>query len=141
MNDREPFLKALAKNEDDVLTRMVYADWLDEQGEHEEADRQRKWPAAKAWLLEFTKSINYHGYAEDDEYKNPLGSPHTYADVIQAGHDAVSGEGYCFGSDDGADYFRGERAAREEFFRNWSIVTGVPVPEEVVDNPPFRCAC
>src|SRR5205814_1124014 len=51
MNQRNAFLKALAKNEDDTATRLVYADWLDEHGEHEEADRQRKWPAAKEWLV------------------------------------------------------------------------------------------
>ena len=53
MDQREAFLKALAENEDDTTTRLVYADWLDEQGEHEEADRQRKWPAAKEWLVRF----------------------------------------------------------------------------------------
>ena len=58
MNERKKFLKALAKNEDETTTRMVYADWLDDQGEHEEADRQRKWPAAKAWLVQFCRDHN-----------------------------------------------------------------------------------
>ncbi len=47
------FLKALAQNEDETTTRLVYADWLDERGEHEEADRQRKWPVAREWLVQF----------------------------------------------------------------------------------------
>ncbi|HEV3257586.1 MAG TPA: TIGR02996 domain-containing protein, partial [Gemmataceae bacterium] len=33
MNEREAFLKALAENEDDTTTRLVYADWLEERGD------------------------------------------------------------------------------------------------------------
>jgi uncharacterized protein (TIGR02996 family) len=144
--EREAFLAALKANEDDVTTRLVYADWLDENGEHEEADRQRKWPAAKQWLLQFLKWINY----EDEEFdeqtqefkgKGTFSGPHTYKDAIQAGYDAVAGRGYTFGSDAGAEFFWEGESNSEEFFRNWSIVTGVPVPQSVIDNPPFRCAC
>ena len=45
MNERDAFLKHLAANEDDATARLAFIDWLDEQGEHEEADRHRKWPA------------------------------------------------------------------------------------------------
>jgi uncharacterized protein (TIGR02996 family) len=55
VNHQHAFLKALAENEDDATTRLVYADWLDEQGEHEEADRQRKWPAAKEWFVQLCR--------------------------------------------------------------------------------------
>ena len=42
MNERDAFLKMIVENEDDTLTRLVFADWLDEHGEHEEAgERQR----------------------------------------------------------------------------------------------------
>jgi uncharacterized protein (TIGR02996 family) len=58
MNDREAFLRALKKNEDDTATRIIFADWLDEHGEHEEADRQRQWPAAKGWLVQFCQDNN-----------------------------------------------------------------------------------
>ena len=58
MSERDAFLKLLAENEDDTTARLVYADWLDEQGEHEEADRQRKWPAAKEWLVKFCQANN-----------------------------------------------------------------------------------
>ena len=53
MNMKDAFLKSLAENEDDITIRLVYADWLDEQGEHEEADRERRWPPAKEWLVRF----------------------------------------------------------------------------------------
>ena len=68
MNERDAFLEALARNEDDTPTRLVYADWLDEQGEHEEADRQRKWPAAKEWLVRFCRRFNPHPDDEDPDY-------------------------------------------------------------------------
>ena len=43
MDERQAFLDAIAAGPwDDEVTRLVYADWLDEHGEHEEADRQRK---------------------------------------------------------------------------------------------------
>jgi hypothetical protein len=51
------------ENEEDTPTRLVYADWLDERGEHEEADRQRKWPAAKEWLVRFCRD---HSGPEDN---------------------------------------------------------------------------
>jgi uncharacterized protein (TIGR02996 family) len=70
MTDRDKFLAALAKNEDDVTTRLVYADWLNEHGEHEEADRQRKWPAAKEWLVKFWEWATAYRRRET-EYDEP----------------------------------------------------------------------
>ena len=58
MNDRYDYLEYLAEFEDDLAIRLVYADWLDEQGEHEESARQRSWPAAKAWLICFCEIHN-----------------------------------------------------------------------------------
>lgn len=180
--DRQVFVDALAANEDDHTTRMIYADWLDEHDEPEEADRMRKLPAAKEWLRQWVQKINgdyprrlaeweaglqewmqgrYDGkpvttdmgpLTEDgwsewtgDRPQADWYQRHSYEDAIAAGHSALSGEGYCFGTDAGCDYFypwkKGEVSGSAEFFRNWSIVTGVPVPESVVKEPPFRCAC
>jgi uncharacterized protein (TIGR02996 family) len=38
MTEREAFLRAIRANPDDDLVRLVFADWLDEQGEHEPAE-------------------------------------------------------------------------------------------------------
>src|SRR5262249_21254931 len=38
MTEREAFLQAIRADPDDDLLRLVFADWLDEQGEHEPAD-------------------------------------------------------------------------------------------------------
>lgn len=47
MTERDAFVQALAQNEDDEVTRLVFADWLEEHGEEEEAQRMRKWKEAK----------------------------------------------------------------------------------------------
>jgi uncharacterized protein (TIGR02996 family) len=88
MSAQDAFLKALTENEDDTTTRLVYADWLDEQGEHEEADRQRKWPAAKEWLVEFCRDNNP---PPDDE--EPFEQVIPYEELIELGRAAVEGSG------------------------------------------------
>lgn len=146
-NEQANFLKLLAQNEDDNVTRLIYADWLEENNQPEEASRMRKWAASKAWLMEFTKSINYTKYARNsfgqyyDTNERELDDPHSYEDVLEAGKGIASGLGYSFRTDDGADYFlEGEENTRE-FFRHWSIVTGLPVPEEAIENPYVGCSC
>jgi uncharacterized protein (TIGR02996 family) len=129
-DDRKGFLTALAKNEDDQSARNAYVDWLDERGEHDEAERHRNFPMAKQWLIRFAKDISYEG---EDWY--------TYEQVVQAGREALQDGEYCWGTDAGADFFRGGEANRREFWRNWSIVTGVPVSEDAVENTLFRCSC
>jgi uncharacterized protein (TIGR02996 family) len=42
VGNRRPFLDLPAANKDDVTTRLVYADRLDDRGEHESADRTRR---------------------------------------------------------------------------------------------------
>ena len=129
MDERGAFLAALAANEDDVTTRMVYADWLDERGEHEEADRQRKWPAAKAWLVRFAKK-----YSPDpgDSYEEPI----SYEMLIRVGHEGLA-EGEIIGGYSLCDALD---AAGRDFWRNWSIVTGVPGPAPTADRR-YGCSC
>jgi uncharacterized protein (TIGR02996 family) len=137
VRERDAFLKALAENEDDNVTRSVYADWLDENGEHEEAERQRKWPAAKAWLVKFCEEHNPED--EDDEVWVI-----SYPELIEIGREALEEEdeddwrlscGNNMGMCDALN------SHRREFFKNWSIVTGVAVSEERVDRSSFSCAC
>ena len=131
--EQQYFLKALEANEDDEATRLVYADWLEENGFDEEAQRQRKWPEAKLWMLEFTRSINHNNQDED---------PHTYEYVMEQGHSIVNGENAHFGTDAGADYFREGLHNKKEFFKYWSILTGEPVPsDQLLEDTWVRCAC
>jgi uncharacterized protein (TIGR02996 family) len=132
--EQEAFLKALKKNEDDLTTRMVYADWLDDRGEHEESDRQRKWPAANEWLVAFVKEYNADK-DEDDEYDSPI----TYEELIRMGHEGLSeGSVFCGGSYSLCEALEG---VSRDFWKNWSIVTGVPVSDDTADGIGYRCAC
>jgi uncharacterized protein (TIGR02996 family) len=149
VRERDAFLKALAENEDDALTRSVYADWLDENGEHEEADRQRKWPAAKAWIVRFCQSFRRH---VDDDHDDECPDEDfaysyfgiTYENLLKLGRKAVEEANergiafYCGANERMMDSLRTNRA---EFWKNWSIVTGVPVSEDQAEKSRFGCSC
>ncbi len=139
MNQRNAFLEALSANEDDTPTRLVYADWLDDQGEHEEADRHRKWPAAKEWLVRFCRDHNPS--PEDEDLEEWVIS---YEGLIELGRTAVEEAdqgrlGFSCGNNmTMCDALRGNS---QEFWMNWSVVTGIPLPRGVEDPGHFSCAC
>ena len=135
MIERTAFLKALAENEDDTRVRLIYADWLDEHGEHEEADRQRKWPAAKAWLVQFCRDNN-PSPDEEDPYEWVI----SYAELIELGRGAVQG-GHDFSCGNNMSMCDALRDNYREFWRNWSVVTGIPLPPDLEEVSRFRCAC
>jgi uncharacterized protein (TIGR02996 family) len=141
VNERDAFLKALAKNEDDTPTRMVYADWLDEHGEHEEADRQRKWPAAKAWLVKFCRKHNPAASEDPDDWTWVI----SYEELVELGRQAIEGAGrrkeYELLCGNNMDMCDALRANSQEFWKNWSIVTGIPLPQDVENRNHFTCAC
>jgi hypothetical protein len=85
--------------------------------------------AAVRWLERFAHKISF----VDVEY--------SYGHVVEIGHDGESCGSMFFGTDAGADFFRESEENRREFFRNWSLVTGVAVPDETREAITFRCAC
>jgi uncharacterized protein (TIGR02996 family) len=136
-SEREAFLKLLAENEDDTTARLVFADWLDDHGEHEEADRQRKWPAAKQWLVSFCQWNNPRDDLDPDEKYIP------YKTLLELALDAVANadeHGYGFSCGNNMTMCDALRVNRDEFWKNWSIVTGIPLPEGE-NNRGFSCAC
>jgi uncharacterized protein (TIGR02996 family) len=139
-DDREAFLRALAADEDDVPTRSVYADWLDEQGEHEEADRQRLWPAAKAWLVRFCQDNNPPP-DEPDPYEYPI----PYEELIERARSAVERAAerpwLGFSCATNETMCCALRSNSREFWKNWSVVTGVPLPPDAEERSSFSCAC
>jgi uncharacterized protein (TIGR02996 family) len=135
VSERKAFLAALAKDEDDTTTRLVYADWLDERGEHEEADRMRKWDAAKAWLVRFFQEHNEGDY---------FGQLNSYEDLLELARVAVEeanewGLGFDCGSNE--NLCNALRANAREFWKNWSIVMGIPLPPSADKNLSFGCSC
>jgi hypothetical protein len=99
--------------------------------------------AAVRWLEQFARDINYPDYKDDDdEVGTPSDSnPHTYAYLIEVGRQGID-EGYMnFGSDAGAEFFRDGNHNVREFFRNWSLVTGMAVTDDQQERIGVSCAC
>lgn len=126
--ERDAFLAALAENPDDNATRLIFADWLDDHDQPEEADRMQRWKASKEWLTEFagkcgTTCTNYSlDTAEEDEKWEPI----TYETVMMAAEEYASGDGDGFcqdGSSQARDFF-GKGGNRKLFWKHWSVVTG-----------------
>ncbi len=141
MTEQDDFLAVLAEDEDDTPTRLVYSDWLDEHGQHEEADRQRKWPAAKQWLVDFCAENNRYGDDDGDGDDDDWIYRIDYATLLELGREAVQDEHFLFSCGNNQTMCDALRNARLEFWRNWSIVTGIPVAAAQVEAAWFSCAC
>ncbi len=66
---KQAFLEALEKDRYDITTRLVFADYLDEHDEPEEATEQRRlatpqWCEADRWLREYAARQNCYDDAE-----------------------------------------------------------------------------
>jgi uncharacterized protein (TIGR02996 family) len=125
MIDRDAFLAAItAAPWDDEAPRGAYADWLDERGEHEEADRQRRHVAAERWLRAFAEQ--HHLYA---------GYPEGIREVVE--------ERYCHGSDGDSlcEDLADEPDLRADLYENWQVVTGKRLPLRAVVRTDFTCGC
>jgi uncharacterized protein (TIGR02996 family) len=132
MSEREAFLRAIAANEEDILVRLVFADWLDDHGEHEEAERQRKWTEAKKWLDDICKV---------HRARSGGGQEFTYDQLLDFGRrvSTMANAEIVFSVDDddddsipsGYDIIRAIRDQIPEFWKAWSVVTGLPVNTNV----------
>lgn len=118
------FLATLESNPYDELTHRALADFLEEQGEDDEALVHREWTKPNQEAKDFLKKLA-------GELRM------TYEELIKEGHDIASGF-YCFGDDDGPEVIRD---GWEDFQRHWRVLTGQDTPKVSIDDTYFRCAC
>ncbi len=159
-SEREMFEKLIKENRYDGEIRRVYADWLEENGLDDEALEQRRcaaleWQEADKWMHDFASKLGMtctEGYgtghwnsetqeiegAEEEKWEEI-----TYDDAIQAGHNVIADKWDYFtqlGSEEARDLMcQGNN--REQFWKNWEIITGIKVSEEDQECTVFSCSC
>ncbi len=136
MNERQGFEASLEKDPYDSVTRLIFADWLEEQGKDDEANEQRRrtspeWIESDQWLHAFADKCGNHcsNYSEvwTSHYEETRGMglhdprqqeaaerarasekwvPVTYDMVVEAGRDFVETGGHSWFTQGGEESAR-----------------------------------
>ena len=141
-----PFAEALSRNPLDHSTRLIYADWLDEEGLSDDADRQRKFVPAFLFLAEFTEErYNQNNWNDSEgnliigpdglDYSRVLAEIAYWEETIRNRTPDI-----VFGSDY-AQEAMSDPDTRKKFWDCFQTVTGTVPPQVVVDQEWYRCAC
>lgn len=169
MDARQTFLEQIAEDDMNEESHLVYADWLEENGEDEEADRQRKYVPAKQWIIDLCERLcnnrakKIKEYMEDwpedyedqtleeacDNYYDKI----TYDELMEIATEAIEknpdkpwiGNGHMNwgGKESIMNDFSNDYSPGEqvkEFWKNWEIVTGLQGPEDPL-SVGYSCAC
>lgn len=131
VSTEDAFKKALEKDAYDNTTRLVYADWLEENGRELEARRLREW-TPQAQQMEDKKA---EARAWLEKYAAAAGR--TFDQVLMAANQYLDNRVMQFNDFDHPDIF----AETEQFWTYFTLVTGRDVPDEVRGQHFFRCAC
>lgn len=163
---RQYFLEAIEKAPMDEVARNIYADWLDEQGEVEEANRQRKFVPALGVLEKYAnpdweetqpgyreKYIEKYGQDEWDEVWGKSGGPDPFPyeqlmREVEWWKEGVLGKSpygsgtpwIGFGSNFAQDELRDEEK-KQEFWEAFEVVTGIKAPVALKQQEWYKCAC
>lgn len=145
----QAFLDAIKKDPLDGATRLIFADWLEERGEDDEAQEQRRqatpeWQQAYIWMTVF---IERHVEEFDLSKLTPeirAVVEVTVEKVLEAGRkylrrgtrSVLSGLG--FGAQN-ALYADDE--AQGQFWKCYEILTGKKISKNRDPGNPFTCAC
>lgn len=142
------FLRSIEKDPRDYALRGVYADWLDENGEPEEAERQRNWEKIVAesekWLRSYAIKLNPYMFDDNDEYRYDeesierlIGSsnPRAEAAFRKLLSNLRDGELYAYGSDLHGRY---DLDDAEDLKYHAEIYLNIPIDWEQFS---FYCSC
>ncbi len=154
--ERQAFLDRIKEDPYDSTNRLIFADWLEEHGndrdEEEILEQRRKatteWIAADKWMHNLAGTlgetcVNYdQTYVGYDGHEEEEWIPITYEDCIRAGYDCLeTGCGFTqIGSERARDKMY-EKGAKEEFWNNWQIITGIYPDASILEEIPFSCSC
>lgn len=159
MNHREGFKKAIVENMCDSVTRLVYADWLEENGLDDEAREQRRmssaeWVAAVEWMHVFAEKGGYNCYYGDETPDSKI----TYQIVMDAArtwvetaieesyesdgkkHSWISGDYFTQHGQEGLRDLMSSQKQQDEFWKNYQIIVGQTV-EKNKQGTVFSCFC
>jgi len=127
MTTRQDFINAIAENPDDLPNRLIYADWLEERGEIDEALRQRDWIPAKQELMSLM---------ELDELPPPQTEYNYYEFIDFLNNASQAGDYVSFGNKETQAEMYNRNP--ERIWKLWSIITGHRPPMEC---PRGGCSC
>jgi uncharacterized protein (TIGR02996 family) len=112
-SDEEAFLLAVQQAPEDDAPRLVFADWLDERGREDEADRYRRWRESKQWLEDFANSYSWAS--------GPSWESVDYATLMAVARSHCEGDGRTQSIHTGdRDY-----DVPSEFWAHFEVVTGL----------------
>lgn len=130
MGQKAEFLKAIEASPLDFELRMIYADWLEENDEPEEATRQRKYQSSYEWMKSFASE--HFRWAEPHHY--------TAEEMIEAIKDYVEIGDY-FNQDGHTSLKDLDIGDMQEVYNHFEVLTGIKVIESKRDENPFSCSC
>lgn len=141
MSERYIFEKMIKDDPYDFVTRKVFADWLDEHDETELANKHRNWTIEKQeaweWLENCATKCSGTRYYFKEEELMPNENPISIEELIHAAHKYLD-SGECLYLPMNTE---GIRSDDDEFWANFSLVTGREVGPEVERREFIRCAC
>lgn len=162
MDDRKVLEKAVKADPMNEALRFVYADWLEEHAEPEQADLQRHYVSSVLWMQEFAKKHHcfgkYHNWEqetvawnamtleqrEEEIEHGDLSNPYEtagryYRDFMEFLDGHQNGGDRMFGFDLPYDF----KEYSDEMWRHYEIITGRSAPSGVYRKkmPPMSCAC
>ena len=80
-------------------------------------------------------------FLHSDDEEDPWESSISYATLLEFGRSAVEEDNFFFSCGSNMTMCDELRSNCEDFWKNWSIITGIPVPAKALLETSFSCAC